>query len=486
MVKYLLSLSFGLGAAPVMAKTVIQLSQKDVAERVLRDSYKAKEVNLNSQLTRYDLAKALGAYDLAFTNETYYEDKKLKTFSPSSNDRDQTWSNTLSLKKPFTTGTNVSFSYLHNTVWSEFNIANSQAATLPAHQTQDLMGIELSQNLWKNAFGISDRATVKAAEQTEQASELTRAVDLQNLVLDGIRLFWKAYVAQENFQEALNSRNRYEKVADTVKRKASMGYSNPGESSQIQAELEVRNQNVKNSSTDYLSALSQLVTLLKLPADAEIKFVVDEKQIPPMPALIEKDIQTLRSIRAAQLKKSAATETAKAADWKRYPDLSLVGKYYSNGVKEIPSDALADSTSGINPQFYVGLKLSYAFGSDLQAEEALNARLKKDIEISKYDRGLLEKQDEQLNTLRKVQSTYAVAQSISRQKELREKAAQDLQHAYGQGRVDIQRLIDALNAFFKAEVDYSRAMGDYMTALNEWSALRDELIPEQSQQETNL
>lgn len=461
------------------AKEVITLTQKDVAERVLRDSYKAKETNLTSQLTRFDLAKALSAYDLTFTDLLYYEDSRAQTFNPLSNDRDQTWSNSLTLKKPFTSGTTLSLNYLHNTIRSDFNIANS--TTAQPQQTQDLLGIMVEQNLWKNFFGASDRATVKAARDTEKANELSRAVDLQNLVLEGIRLFWKAYVAQENFQEALNSRARYEKVAEIVRKKTSFGYSAPGELSQIQAELEVRNQTVKTTSTDYLTTLANLSTLLKLPTDSEIKFMVDT-QVPPLPALVEKDIQGLRSIRAAQLKTTAAQEAAKAADWKRYPDLSLIGQYYTNGVRPQAADSLADITSGAHPRYYVGLRLSYAFGSDITAEEALNAKLRKEIAQSQYDRTLLEKQDQQLASLRNVQASYAVAVSVARQRELREKAAQDLQHAYSQGRTDIKALIDSLNAFFKAEIDASVALGNYMTALNEWSALRDELIPEQTQE----
>jgi hypothetical protein len=35
-----------------------------------------------------------------------------------------------------------------------------------------------------------------------------------------------------------------------------------------------------------------------------------------------------------------------------------------------------------------------------------------------------------------------------------------------------------MNAFFDSEVQYVRAVGDYSIALNEWAALRDELIPD--------
>lgn len=52
----------------------------------------------------------------------------------------------------------------------------------------------------------------------------------------------------------------------------------------------------------------------------------------------------------------------------------------------------------------------------------------------------------------------------------------ELNRSYTQGRTDIRNLIDAMNALNTTEVAHSRAVGDYFIALNEWAALRDELI----------
>jgi outer membrane protein TolC len=463
-------------SAPALGKATITLSQKDVAERILKDGYKAKEINLTSQLTRLDLAKALSTYDLTFTNETYLQTSKYESFQANQNLEDQTWKSSTTLSKPFTSGTKLDFEYTRTTLSSTFALGTTHI--FPAEQTQDLMGVTLTQSIWRNFFGAADRATVQSAEDSEKASELTRAVDLQNLVLDAIRAFWTAYVAQENFQESLNSRTRYEKLAEVVRKKQGLGYSNPGELSQILAELEGRNQNAKTASNDYLAAIANLSTLLKLPPDSEVQFVV-EKQIPPIPNLVEKDIRYLRAVRAQQLKANSAKESSNAADWNNHPDLSLVGKYYAAGLEASANDSLAEMSSGAHPQYYMGFKFTVPFGSDLQGETALNARLKSEIELTKLNRTVLETKDSQLTLLRKVQASYAIAQSTQRQRELREKAAQELQRSYAQGRTEISILIQAINNFFAAEVAYSKAVGDYMTALNEWAALRDELIPEQ-------
>ncbi len=60
--------------------------------------------------------------------------------------------------------------------------------------------------------------------------------------------------------------------------------------------------------------------------------------------------------------------------------------------------------------------------------------------------------------------------------EFREKALNQLQKSFNLGRVDINLLIDAMNKFFSAKVQHTRAVGDYFITLNEWAALNDELV----------
>ena len=100
------------------------------------------------------------------------------------------------------------------------------------------------------------------------------------------------------------------------------------------------------------------------------------------------------------------------------------------------------------------------------------------LENTKLDRVTKETLDQLTDSQRKVISTFAIATSIKKQKSLREKAALELQKAYKQGRADITTMITALNQYFAAEVDYSKSVGDYQTALIEYAAMQDELIPD--------
>lgn len=469
MVVHLLLLCMIVGVflnANVASAETVTLSQADVAERALNLSPKAIEANLSSQLSRLAYLQALATYDYVFSLESYLQSDRQQSIISTSTVTDTNANvSVLKLSKPFSSGTTIAFDSTYN---------RTTPYPLGA-QSLYQFGFTFTQNLWRNFFGRADRATLRAAEKTEIAAGFTRGTALQTVVLDAIKLFWKTYVAQENFKESIASRERYEKLVGVVKRKSGLGYANPGELAQVQAELETRIQNVKTQSTNYLAAVDQLNTFLKLPAGTELKFKVPT-EVPPIPKFEEVKIEQLRAIQAQRLKVEAAEDSLRASDSKDHPDLSLVAKLYQNGVDVDSSNAYNELISGVNPLYYIGFRFAFTFGSGSQAEESRNKKANRQLEQSRLDRILLETQDKLADSQRRIQAAYMVATSMSRQKELREKAATELQKAYNQGRTDISTFINALNTYFASIIAYSNAVGDYQIALNEYSSLRDELV----------
>lgn len=454
----------------------IALSQRKVAELVLNQSDRTLESNLRADLPRFDYATIMSSLDWNLTAEAGYEISKFENFAQSHNAKDETYKTSILLKKPWITGTTTSLSWNRNSLQSEYFTGSPQMTNLPSQQTQDIFGVTIEQNLWRNAFGSADRARVRAATENLNASVITRANDLQNNVLEGLRKFWTAYVAEETFKEALSSRERYEKLAENVRKKSSFGYSSPGELPQIRAELEARGQNTKTQSTNYLRTVEDLLLYLGYPADSSIDFQV-ENSIPAPPVLPTVKVTDLRTFKAQDLRHKAAQEIANAASSNRDPNLSLVGQAYASGIEEKANDSLAESFSGTHPKYYVGLKLEFPFGSDIRNEDSVNKQILAKIEEIKKDR-LLKDLDSQLdNQGRKVLSAHAVALSLAEQRTHREKAMQEINRAYTQGRIDIRNVIESMNLYFQAKIDYSRAIGDYQIALAELAALRDELIP---------
>ncbi|WP_413558215.1 TolC family protein [Bdellovibrio sp. HCB209] len=472
--------------APVAAPKVVVLSQKKVAELALQQGYRTQEVNLEYQQKKLPFAETLSKYDFVLDAATGYElDKQAQQLNSQTLDprnKIERYNTTFSLKKPFTTGTLATIELNRLSLNADYDVNLPQQP--PSNQTLDRAGIILEQAILGNFFGVADRGTVNAAENNYKASEILRADDLENVVLESIRQFWTAYIAQENFKEAVSARDRYKQLVDTVRRKTSLGYSNPGDLPQAQAELETREQTVKLTSTEYLAAVENLLTALALDPKSEIKFEMST-MLPAMPSLPQKKTEDLRAIRSQKLKVQAAEDSLSASKSLSYPTLNVVGKAYTTGVGEKSEDSYSELTGGNRPDYYVGLRFAYNFGSDVQNERIVYNKLNRDLEQTRLSRQLVEVEDKNTQAERKAQAAYSVAQSAEKQKGFRERAVTELNRSYSQGRTDINNLIIALNNAFTAEVQYITAVGNYHIALNEWAASRDELIPDDNQSEDN-
>lgn len=448
------------------------LSQKEVTQRVISQSRKAQETMLKYQQMRLAPLLKLAAYDWAFTADSGYEWDHTEGPQHPTTLLNKTYKTNLKLKKSLITGTVLSFDYSRSSLY-----ANDSNLTAPkiTQYTSDLLGVSIEQNLWKNAFGIQDRAELNAAELTYQANIVIRASELQDLVLEALRLYWNTYVAQDNFTEALAARDRYQRFVNELRRKTSFGYSNSYELFQVQAELENREQLIKTTSLDYLKNLESLLQLLNLPLTTKIEFPKMET-IPDIPPLTKKNQTDLRNIQSQSLKIKAAEATLSASESQSHPTLSVNGSLYGSGYDERPSIAESHLMSGSNPKYSVGLKFSFQFGADINTQDIINKKVTLSLEQQRYQRMNEELQNNIANAERKIQTTYFAVDSIKKQIALREKTMNEMQRSFNNGRIDISLLIDAMNRFFSSRVQYTRSVGDYFIALHEWAALNDELI----------
>jgi outer membrane protein TolC len=462
--------------APVCAPGGVTLSQKDVAERILRDGRRTREINLQYQQTRLTLATSLQPYDWHLLAETGYKTDQSVGLTQSAFDKKENKTTSFSLGKLLPTGTNVTIGYNRNSFQGETNALYTPAAGLTLG-TADYAYLLVNQDIWANFFGKANRAAIDAAELNYKAVTLLRTKDLENLVMSTIRLYWTTYVSERNFNEKIVSRDRSRKLVDAVRRKSGFGYANPGEFAQAQADYEARAQDVKTASNVYLANLDQLNTALGLPSNCEVKFQVSDV-IPPVPKLPEKPVESLRTLRSEQLRSQALVRSYEAAKSLDAPTLQLVGQAYTYGADRDANGAFSDLSSGAHPAYYAGVKFEYYFGSNIYGERRLAGRFAKEAEDVLLSRVTQESQNVQVEAERNVQVAYAGVLSAIEQKKYREKALSEMNRSFNQGRTEISIYIDAMNKLSDAEIKYSQSIGDYQTALNEWASVRDELIPE--------
>lgn len=461
----------------VLASGKVRLKQSDVAELMLKQSDRATEANLKSELPRVEIARTLKDFDWNLKAQTGYERSRFESLSGFGNIEDQILRSEVGLTKRWITGTTTGLTWLRNSYRSQYNPLSPSFTSLPAEQTQDIFGLNIEQALWKNSFGKADRRKVNASELELDAALITRAQDLQTAVLDGLRAYWKTYIAQENLRQAMKSIERYESLVSTVRRKSGLGYSAPGELAQVQAELEMRRQTAKAASSTYLRESDSLTELLRLPQHSELEFDISLEITTP-PVLKGLELEKLRALKAQNLKVEATEARLQASQSEENIGVALVGQVYGSGIEEKASDSVGEALSGSRPKYYVGVKIEHNFGSGVQKEESVNRKVLNELERLRLERLRLQAQYQLLDDERQTKTIYAQAVSAREQMSLREKAYSEINRAYTQGRTDINFVVEALNRLFESEVAFSRALGDYQIALATWAARRDELIPD--------
>lgn len=462
-------------AVSAKAQKYLRLSQGDVAAKVLKQSDRVVETNLRTELSRLDFAKNNQVFDWRLQGGTGYEKSQFESLTGLGNVQDEILGTQVRLEKTWWTGTVVGLEWNRNSFRSIYSALNPAAATMPAERTQDIFGLTLEQPLLDNFFGASDRYRSEASSERVKSARVVRASQLQEQVLSGLRLYWRAYSSKRTLEESRSAVERYEKLVGTVRRKAGFGYSNPGELPQVESELESRKQAVNASSADHLKNLDSLCEFLGIPSQ-DIEFEVALKlEVPP--ALRPVETSQLRAVRSMDSSLQSIELDRKALESKALPSLSLVGKSFASGLDEASETSFGEAVAGSKPKVYVGIKFEHSFGSQVQDEEALNQKIQWELKKIERDRKVRQIDIDLADKERQAKLTYLNVLSLEEQARLREKAMNEVVRAYSQGRTDIQNVIDITNRYIDTGVLVSKVFGDYQIVLAEWAALRDELIP---------
>ncbi len=448
----------------------------DIKTQLIKNSPQAKQIIATAKQAAWSSSLVEKTFDYNFAADGGYQNSHFETLQSSIEQEKNTTLN-LSLNKPFSTGTNLGLLYSRNDNTPSYpGSVNTSANRSYRNSTSQLLGLSLQQNLWQNSFGTANRADLAAASYSLQAAEINRDVQLQNLIVNATKLYWMAVSSQETYQESIHARDRYKKLIETVQRKSQYGYANPGEFSQAQAELEAKEQNLNIQKIAANNALNDFRAIMGLPIETELQF--EFKEDAPLANTLdnEKLLQNSKILSANKAQAAATRQALSAAESKSHPDLSLVALYNQQGLDNDSGESTTKLTNGSHNKYYLGLKISYSFGSDSQEKEILYRKLNQQLADNQLDIQSRSLQD-QANQLRlRLEANLANLQSSKKQKGFREKAMQDISKTYSQGRSDISVYIDSMNKYYDAQVANLKALADYELTLSEWLALQDQLL----------
>ncbi|MAF89871.1 MAG: hypothetical protein CL674_01260 [Bdellovibrionaceae bacterium] len=455
------------------AETIV-LSPQKLIDLSLSRSNEVEQIRKQRKSQEIELSRVKTGYDYLVSVNPYYSLNKAETLDAFANEKDKRVGYNLTLEKKTNFGSQIKLAYEKvgvNTVFSTYNLSRN----IPETQYKDVFTLEWQQSLWNNAFGRVDKLEERKAKEQQKYYDYSQLESVENVVLNSMKLYWDAYIAQQSLEEAMASRKRYNELLKTVLRKKKLGYTAPGELARTKAELEKQEQRVKLSSQQYLYLSTKLKQHLKLDLQKEIQFSL-EKEIPELPQLAKREMAELRELKKVEIQKDQASRQQEITDSQSRAEWNLLTRITSTGIETTGEDSFDELAKWTKPTYYVGLNLRFHFGSGNMEAEKRNAMYLAqlaEIQLKITNDQLLLDMDNQENLLK---ASFLVVQSADKLLEFRNQAMKEIKRAYSQGRVDIQELINAYNAQNLAATEKIQAVGEYHMNLNRMAALRDELV----------
>jgi len=458
-----------------VAQQKLRLSPQQAVDFALGKGREARLAELNAQRSYLQLENARSTYDLSLESRGSHEIDEAEALAAFNNPKDTTTSFSTTISKRIKTGTVFSAGY--EWIRQESILNPFQAQSRPPTLNQSVLSLSVRQPLLRNFFGFADRLLIEAAEQRVQQALETREENLEDVLLNVMTLYWNAYVAQQQLKENIAARDKYDQLVRNVRRKAGFNLSTPGELPRLEAELEIADSRVKQSSSQYLTAVESLLTAIQLQSSVDIEFDIPQ-EIPPVPKLEAVELENLRPVRVARIAFENSERDVRLTRVAGLPQFDLLASARTVGVDPSGDRATAEMVGATKPIYLIGFEMRTPLDSALVRGELADRRVAQEQGRLNLEVARETTKNRLADAERLVSANFATAQSLRDAVAARERVVRQLEISYRQGRQPLVELIRAYNELFQTQLEKARALGQYHISLNQLAAARDELVKE--------
>ncbi|MFM6928417.1 MAG: TolC family protein [Bdellovibrio sp.] len=416
------------------------LKALDIAKEAADDNREAGDISLVPVLT-------MGA--------SYLNDRNpLGQFAALGASETKITSYNLGLGKKFSSGTAVS-------VYAQTSeVENS--GTVPARYAKmgvGMLGVSLSQSLWKDFFGNSTRLRWERQDAATATAKGSYDLQARGLLVGAEAAYWNYIYARENVGTAKGALERAKKIESWTRRRVNDGISDRADLYQAQALVASRQLFLISGQDELESSTSAIRNFLSLEkADAFPEVVGDISQARPINALIEGNQGRVVLIEAylASLEAKARSIAAKEVEDVYRPDLVLSGAYNTNALEKDMPEATANMSNTDRPTTKVALNFTYMFDTDVKSAArnearklALAARLTAEQKLIDSETSWTELNRQYVEMSKRVEA----AEAISKLQNDRARATNDL---FNKGRTITMSVVDAEQDAATAELNLIR------------------------------
>ncbi len=458
--------------------SVLYLSQDSVIKTVLKDSLRYKKVQAEEKASPHILASALSLLDWQLFVETRFDFREQNTLSFFENPVETDRNTFFGVAKSFLTGTKIKGQYMFLQSGKDFNPDVKKVGSFPPETFRQGLGLEVTQDLWRNIFGYEDRIKLTIATTKTEVQKIKLLEEKEDLILKALQQFWEAYVSQRALKAKESQKKDYGNLFRVTKRKTAYNYTKPGEMAQIQAEWEKAKQELILQKVDYEDKISGLLDLLSQAQTQKVVLVAEGRLSPPPVFIHKSPKQTFRTVLLLKKQLFIQEQELKASRSSTWPTLKLFGSYSVGGYESDLADSFEGLKEGRVQNHSFGIKFNYPLGASslrrkrLELSEQMVEARRHEWEITKREFAVLWNQSQK--NIKAFHQAFKRAKKIHR---LRSRSYKEIRKAFLQGRLSVFDLIRAKELTLLAELETSRWKARYYQALAYTKALQDQLIP---------
>lgn len=242
------------------------------------------------------------------------------------------------------------------------NIHDTSPMFMPVpNYMESSASLQLSQSLWRNAFGESTRNLVAAGKAAAEATLFESKHRLKTALLNAQNIYWALVSYNQIVKLQQENVERAKRLRDYMVGRTKMKLFDDTDSMQTQASFETRELELQRSLDERANLMRQFNTLRGLDSDdvptldelPTREMMVDVEKV-PTGKMSRDDFQQMRANARAALAK------AKAERSKLMPQLDLVAAVATNGRDGQTRDSFYQAQTDRYPTWSVGVNFSVA------------------------------------------------------------------------------------------------------------------------------
>jgi len=452
------------------------LSLEDVSRLALMNNFDIQLAKFDTYIKRTDQDLAESIFDTVIDAEVKYTNDQQKRTSTILGSKEVTNEYNIGFTKKAPSGTTIGMDFENSRQWTD----SSFATTNPAHDSSVKISIE--QELGKNFFGIKDRGDIKITKIDIENTEYTSLDNIEETLAQAQKAYWKLVLSRELLQIKKEMLNQAEKLYSLHREKIKDGLIEEPELFASEANVRQRRTDLLLANNDVGMGIEELKLLLNINKDInEIlpkdNFTVDSKG-EALEDSLEKAFGHRRDYAKAEndIKSKNIKLTIKKNNL--WPEINLSASFTRNGIDDHFSQAISQITGEDNPEYFLGLEISFPLENREAKSGFEKAKLEKAktlITIKKIERVILKEIVDSVRNCQVLRHRYENQKVIA---QLQEKKLREEEKRFNYGRSNTDTIIRYQEDVLNAKLLAAEAAYEYKAALIDLALKENTLLDE--------